>query len=288
MQLSFAPTFVTLAMTGLVWFGGMLAQQPPPQPTPPSPTPAKVDPKPVKPKKVAEPREAAGIAAKIVPPSKLHRITLTATPSIPLDIDSYEWTIDPPTDIVYVEKGEDGKDGETANRIIVEVPPGDYKTSRRWKPKNGVQKVSRGTFSIAAPDPKPDDPKPVDPVKPPPGPNPGIIPTADFRVLVVWESSGPITPEQANVLNSIAVANYLDSKCAGGKAGWRRYEMSVTQGQTELQFWRDAWGPTKDVLLKDPAQTVPGYVIFNGKSATAFPLPKSEAEAMEFLKKFGG
>jgi hypothetical protein len=126
--------------------------------------------------------------------------------------------------------------------------------------------------------------------RPPPGPNPpGPDPTpkpnpASFRVLFVYESAANHTREQLNIINSTAIAAYLNEKCvkdSAGRAEWRRFDPDVTLSSKESETIKKLWEATKPALGKLP-QVV---IVVDGKGEV-FDLPETEAETLALLKKY--
>jgi hypothetical protein len=136
--------------------------------------------------------------------------------------------------------------------------------------------------SQLAPIPPPDPgPKPPDP-----NPSPAPIPVDGFRVLMIYESSelSKLSSEQRDgVLYGDKVRGYLNSHCATGPDGktreFRIWDKDVdTSGEAKL--WQDA--------MKRPWNGAPWVIISNGKAGFEGPLPKTEAEMLALLTKFGG
>jgi hypothetical protein len=132
------------------------------------------------------------------------------------------------------------------------------------------------TIGEPGPDPKPPDPKPPDPKPPAP------IPVDGFRVLIVYESADSIPAAQRLILTAQEVRQYLNSKCVMGAANkeWRIWDKDVdTSGETKL--WQDA--------MRRPRQVVP-WIIISDHPRGGFegPLPKTLAETMTLLRKYGG
>lgn len=148
----------------------------------------------------------------------------------------------------------------------------------------GPLKVQSVMISVTGPRPPP-GPNP-------PGPTPPVPPTPDgtspfteagFRVLMVFDSTNTVRPAQQNsVLYGKAVRDYLESKCVIGPDG-KTKEYRIYPANTDLSAdratWRDAFGKKggDDWIL-----------IGDGRAGYSGPLPKSEAEALELLRKHGG
>lgn len=142
------------------------------------------------------------------------------------------------------------------------------------------------TFSVGAPKP-PAPPDPPDPPEPPPDPEPkpdGTSPFAEagFRVLISFDQALTTRlPTELSVLYGKAVRDYMNAKCVPGPGGmkeWRIYP-DHTDVTNAPKVFKDAWGKRggKDWIM-----------IGDGKTGHSGPLPKSEADALALLRKFGG
>lgn len=126
-------------------------------------------------------------------------------------------------------------------------------------------------------------PVPVDPVIPSPvNPvNPVVAP--NLRVLIVEETAERhrLMPDQIAMLTAGEVRNYLVAKTAkvGNTPGYRILDKDADL-KFEDAYWRD--------LMGKPRSSLPWIVIKNDKTEYAGPLPKSIAEVMALLKKYGG
>lgn len=136
----------------------------------------------------------------------------------------------------------------------------------------------------------PPGPGPVPP-SPPPGPDPIPptppipVPASGLRVLFVYESSANLTREQLNILNSTKIAEYLNAKAAKDAKGlpeWRRWDKDVNTTH-ESDVWKNLWAATKPQLTQLPA-----VVIVTNQKGEVHPLPATEAETLDLLKKYGG
>jgi hypothetical protein len=132
-------------------------------------------------------------------------------------------------------------------------------------------------------DPTP-GPGPNPPAPNPPAPNPPVPAPGQISVLIVDNVDDYGKPEYAPylaVLNSSAIVNYLNAHCAkvGSTPEWRHWDQS-TDVSHESQKWQDA--------MKLPRASLPWIAITNGKTGYSGPLPKSEAETLALLKKWGG
>jgi hypothetical protein len=139
-------------------------------------------------------------------------------------------------------------------------------------------KVTKITFG----DPPPPTPTPPGPN--PPGPTPPTPTPNAVSVLIVDESSDYGKPEYRpylNVLNSTSIRSYLNTHCAkvDGLPEWRRWDKD-TDVSHESQKWQDA--------MKMPRDSLPWIYISNGTAGFGGPLPKTEADTLALLKKWGG
>ncbi len=131
-------------------------------------------------------------------------------------------------------------------------------------------------------------PSPVDPVHPvdPPTPivdPPAPIPSAGFRVLIVTETAdlAKLPHEQVSVLTAKSIKDYLDLRCAevNGQKEWRMWDKDVSTANVS-KVWQDAFAR--------PREALPWIVISNGVKGFEGPLPKTVADTLDLLKKFGG
>lgn len=130
-----------------------------------------------------------------------------------------------------------------------------------------------------APPPVPPEPGPQ-----PPGPNPPQPPTPakELRVILVYESAATLTAGQRKALYSGLVEEYLNAKCAGGKAGWRRWDRDIDLTHA-TEDWKSRWASAKPNV-----KTVPAVVIFDGNDGKVYDLPDGEDKLLDLLKKAGG
>lgn len=200
------------------------------------------------------------------------------------------------------------------------------KTYRLWAvtAKAGkVSPVAECKVVIGAPPPGPGpgpDPVPPDPVPPDPAPNPAPIPAEGFRTLIVYESKDLTSypASQSNILYTKEIRDYLNSKTVKGadtKTGeWRIWDKDV-DATNETKLWQDALKRPRTLTIKDVAvdkyevwspsglvatfprreeavalssKTLPWIVISTGKTGYEGPLPKTVAETLALLKKYGG
>lgn len=125
------------------------------------------------------------------------------------------------------------------------------------------------------PTPDPDPPNPPDPD------NPAPIPVEGFRVLMIFETEdlAKYKSGQLSVLYSTDIRKYMDSKCVGGKSGYRIWDKDES-GTGHPQLWQDA--------MKRSRTTLPWLIVSNGKTGYEGPIPDSIQATMEILKKHGG
>lgn len=118
------------------------------------------------------------------------------------------------------------------------------------------------------------------PPDPGPGPNPPDPPTpgTPFRVVLV---PGPtMTAQQQAGMDSPEVRSYLDAKCQGGRAGWKRWQSDTDASQ--LPEWNDLWNQAK------PKLAGASVVVFRGTVVDVKPLPADKAGILMLLKSYGG
>lgn len=124
------------------------------------------------------------------------------------------------------------------------------------------------------------------PPMPPPMPDTSVapIPVDGFRVLIVFQDSelARLPAEQSQIRTAKAIRDYFQAKCvkeADGGPGARIWDVdTVTEG--DLPLWQTAF--------KRPRTSLPWIIISTGKTGHEGPLPKTVAETLELLKKYGG
>lgn len=125
---------------------------------------------------------------------------------------------------------------------------------------------------------KPDDP----PGPNPPGPNPPM-PGQGFRVLIVLESRdlSTLPSSQIAALTAREVREYLNAKCVkeGNQPEWRIWDKD-TDISRESDHWKEA--------MKRPRTTLPFILVSNGKDGYEGEMPKTTADLLALLKKYGG
>lgn len=179
-----------------------------------------------------------------------------------------------------------------ARRFLLHVrglPAGRYKFAAVGAAKTGEQ--TRADFAVVVgdvppgPGPGPEPPGP----NPPQPPGPAPIPGDGFKALILYESAdlSSLPKEQQAVLYSKQVRDYLNAKCAAGPDGktkeWRVWDYD-SDPAAESAPWQAAMKrkPAKDklpwLILSNPKKPGGG---FEG------PLPKTAAEMLDLLKKWG-
>ena len=156
-------------------------------------------------------------------------------------------------------------------------------------PGTSAPEVIRRTIDAnVGPRPPPDPPTPPpDPPKPPPTPD-GTSPFAEpgFRVLMVFDSENTTRPPtEQSVIYGKTVRDYLDSHCvpesSSAESNGRAYRIYAANSDTSRapKVWADAFklAKGKDWIL-----------IGDGTKGYSGPLPKSPAEALALLQRFGG
>ncbi len=124
------------------------------------------------------------------------------------------------------------------------------------------------------------------PNPPPPPPEPPPIPVAGLHVLVVYDESKMSTYDkgQLEAMRAQDVRKYLDAHCVKGADGktpeWRQWDVKTDASQ-ESDTWQKAFNRLK-------TKPLPALIISNGKDGYEGPEPKTVAEKMALLQKFGG
>lgn len=171
-------------------------------------------------------------------------------------------------------------------RLIIVAKPGTYTvslTSVDFDKKTIEEAETVVTFQGDLP-PVPPGPVPPGPVPPGPTPTPAPIPTAGFRVLMVYESAdlAKLPPAQQAVLYDKGIRDYLRDKCVLGPDGktkeFRIYDQNVDMS-ADTDLWKEA--------MKRKRDSVPWIVVSNHpKGGYEGPLPATVADTMTLLKKY--
>lgn len=138
-----------------------------------------------------------------------------------------------------------------------------------------AKKIAELTVQVGPrPPPKPDDPKPK-----PDEPDVKPVPVTSFRVFLVYESAQTMTQAQTNVLYGNVVEEYLNAKCTGGKAGWRRRDKDADgdADATMAALWK---------AVKPKLTTVPCVVIEVNGNAEIIPLEATPAAMVAKLDTY--
>lgn len=181
---------------------------------------------------------------------------------------------------------------QMTGRVVVAEKAGIYEV-RVWNAKGDVAsditriKVIAGTPTPVPPGPTP-GPTPPDPGPTPPQPDPAPLPATGLSVLIIEETAARSTlpREQLETLTAVgpgSVRYYIADKAVKGPKGFPEFrifdkDQSVS---SESKFWQDAMA-----LKRGPE--LPWLLVTNGKGGYSGPLPKTPAETLEILKKYGG
>ena len=122
------------------------------------------------------------------------------------------------------------------------------------------------------------DVAPIDPIDPVDPVNPVVPDDPDWKygknVLIVYQSEDESTypPEQASILTSAIVREFLTSKC--GQDGWR-----ILDADTDPQYMGEIW----QTWLARPRDSLPWVLISNGETGTEGLLPANRAAFEELV-----
>lgn len=124
--------------------------------------------------------------------------------------------------------------------------------------------------------PIPPGPTPPGPTPPPPDP-PAPIAGDGLKVLIVFEKKEQqkLTPGQINAIWGEEMYSYMKAKSG---------EILVADKDENVDHIHARW---KDALAR-PRRTMPWIIVSNGKTGTEQELPKSAAEIIALIKKYGG
>lgn len=158
-------------------------------------------------------------------------------------------------------------------------------TTVEWEAKKFVAGYGSVTFNVGAvpapTPPQPPDPKP-DPPAPKPAPSADPIGAGGFAVLMSFDSTKTTRPPaELSVLHGKAVREYLEAKCVADptRSDWKAYRIYPDNTVGAPKLWADAFAK------KGGADWI---LIGTGNGGYSGPLPKTEAEALALLKKYGG
>lgn len=165
------------------------------------------------------------------------------------------------------------------------LPAGRYKFMAVGASKTGEQATQPFVVVLGDPPPEPVPPTPIPPTPNPPEPkppepkppSPAPIPGEGLKMLIVYNDAQLKTlPQgQIDILQSVAVRQYLQSK----GADYRVWTDRVNTAGAE-KVWQDAYAR--------PRTGTPWLIVSNGKEGYEGLLPGSVNEMLELLKKFGG
>lgn len=166
--------------------------------------------------------------------------------------------------------------GETSKSFTVIVTgdtiqePDETVTVHLHNPTNATLGMGEATITIRNDDASP----------------PAPIPGEGLRVLMVYQDSDTTKypKEQMSILShGGGIREYLNSKCVkvGNTPEWRVWDVDVNVSN-ESPIWQAAW--------KRERKETPWIIISNPAMGGGYegPLPKTIAETMALLKKFGG
>ena len=159
----------------------------------------------------------------------------------------------------------------TATAIVI-----DFEAKTAEKLRHAVRFA--GSTPPPGPGPTPPDTKPPDPG---PAPTPTVNPfpgVSGLHLLIVYESGElqNYPREQINSWLSREVAEYLKAK---GADNWRRWDKDVdTSGAA------DKW---KGPFMRARRESLPWVAVGNGTAGYEGPAPKTHAELMALLRRFG-
>lgn len=174
--------------------------------------------------------------------------------------------------------------------VITGAPKGELKILVRAifydeATKRPIHKTQTGIVIIG------DVPQPVPP-DPPKPPTPPLPPApVGFRAIIVHESGddSKLPAGQFSAMTSKKVTDYLNSKCIGGKEGWRKWDPDQDP-KDEQVIWQNLWKTAKPTVGKLPAIiiTVNEQVVVDPDTGKAFVVPMTPEAMLALLTKYGG
>jgi len=203
-----------------------------------------------------------------------------------------------PTNCAYIAK-HDVAAGETLVIRMKRAGDKEIKTHRfsaRPKPWSWVEAIADGSATLAVSANGEPGKMPVvvsnvmftvgNPVPKPVVDPPIVTPVTGFRVVFIYEKDAKLTREQANILASTKIIDYLDAKTAKdekGRPSWRKWDKDVVIDPKEVSVFKDLW-----VAVKPKIGALPQLAIVRDNKVDLFALPESEQKTLEFLQSFGG
>lgn len=116
----------------------------------------------------------------------------------------------------------------------------------------------------------------------PPGPGPDPMPpapVAPLRVIFVYETAKPLTPQHQQVVFGEVVRQYLDAR----SLGWRRYDKDVVGANEPDVEVKALWTAAKGKVAATPC-----VVIGSAQRFDVVPMPADETAAVALFQKYGG
>lgn len=184
------------------------------------------------------------------------------------------------------------KADDPAQRVFWLIPETDAPLSIVWwtvgEKASAVTEVNKGGKPPVPPGPTPPGPNPPGPNPPGPTPTPPAPINADgLHVLVVFETAeaDKLTRDQLNTIFGQDFYDLLNAKCPLGPDGkkhtWRVFDKDTpTAGDDPV--WADA--------MKRQRTELPWVIVSNPQKGGGFegPLPKTKADILALVTKFGG
>lgn len=107
------------------------------------------------------------------------------------------------------------------------------------------------------------------------------------RCLIIYESSqlSALPPEQLSVLQGGAVRDYLAANCVPGPND-SGPEYRIWDKDQNLEYVPDAWKRVFEKTQQVDGFELPWIVVSNGRTGWQGPLPATEDDALELLRKW--
>jgi hypothetical protein len=172
------------------------------------------------------------------------------------------------------------KSDDPQTRVFWLIPETDAALSIVWwtvgEKASAVTEINKGLIPV------PPGPDPIPPPKPVPPPDPKPAPVTTFQVILVYESAATLTIPQKSVMYGVALEQYLDANCTGGKKGWDRRD-DDTEPVADTTALKGPWTAAKKSLKPtDP----PCVVIVVNDKVFIEPLSLTTAEQIKVLDKY--
>lgn len=226
----------------------------------------------------AKPKPKVGATAIIKAPAQVAPGDLVILDASESEAKSFAWTVLPESaagKFLAIDKG--------TKAVFASGQPGQYTFVLATAAGDNVA-VALVTVTVGTPTPGPTPPGP--------GPVPVPVPSGPFRVMMIEETADrtALPREQMAALTSLAAREYLGRKTAkdadGKTPGYRLWDDDFDDEQTANSG--EPWPTLYKRAKADSQGALPWLLMSSDNRVESRPFPKTEAELLDALKKFGG